>query len=329
MKSRRHVPLVLLALLLLPAGAAADSYSASKFEMLQGLAQSSDTVLTATVQSVAVGVRGDRYRDTTDTRVVCLVTAVHLGSKELRGKPVTVVFGAADEPIREPSPDPVLLLLKREGDAYRLSFYHRYGVFRLKDGIVQVAFEPKKKGLDWSYYTLGEVVSRIKGYSKSRVEVTLEVAGDVSLSDGHLPVTFRFRNTGRRSVLLLPPSYCFNSVWAERLAPAGSGAEKFTWEGVDHWDFLKEPEPLSKLEAGAERVYSYRIPFERLNVSAAGEYRVSLDYYPHRLSKWGQKALPDDKQTRAAWLGVAKRSTVVSIKGAAVLEPGVAYRGIF
>lgn len=315
MKSRRHVTLAALSLLLLAARAGATSYSAYKFEMLQGLTQSSDTVLTATVQSVAVGVRGDRYRDTTDTRVVCLVTAVHLGPKELKGRQITVLFGAADEPIQEPSPEPVLLLLKREGDSYRLSFFHTHGVFGLKDGNVQLAFEPKKKGLYWSFYTLGEIVSRIKGYAKSRVEVRLEVADNVSLSDGYLPVTFTFRNTGRRSVLLLPPSYCFNSVWAERLAPAG--AEKFMWEGVDHWDFLTGPEPPSKLAVGGERSYSYRIPFDRLNVNAAGEYRVNLFYYPHQKSKWWQNARLTDKQTRAAWLGVTRRSTVVYIKGAA------------
>ena len=327
MKSRRHIPPALLVLLLLSVRVAADSYSAYKFEMLQGLAQSSDTVVTATVQSVAVGVRGDRYRETTDTRVVCLVTAVHLGAKGLKGKPITVVFGAADEPIQEPSPDPLLLLLKKEGDSYRLSFFETHGVFGLKRGYVQAAFEPKKKGLDWSYYTLGEIVSRIKSYSKSRVEVRVEVADHVPLSDGLLPVTFRFRNTGRRSVLLLPPSYCFNSLWVERVAPAG--AEKFMWQSADHWDFLPEPEPLLRLEVGAERSYSYRVPFDRLGIDAAGEYRVNFNYYPYQLSRWAQKAQLTGKQMRDAWLGVTRQTTIISIKGAAVGERRRAPSGLF
>src|SRR5215210_668947 len=102
--SSRHVAPALLILLLLSARAAADSSRPYKFEMLQGLAQSSDTVVTATVRSVTVGVVGDRYRETTDTRAVCLVTAVHLGEKGLKGRPITVLFAAGDEPIREPSP---------------------------------------------------------------------------------------------------------------------------------------------------------------------------------------------------------------------------------
>jgi hypothetical protein len=312
MKLGRHIPTtVLLILLLLSARAGATTYSAYKFEMLQGLAQSSDTVLTATVQSVAAGVRGDRYRETTDTRVVCLVTAVHLGPKGLKGQPITVVFGAADEPIREPSPEPVMLLLKKEGDVYRLSFYHRHGVFRLKNGVVQVAFEPKKKGHYWSYYTVGEIVSRIKSYAKSKVEVKLEVAGGASLSDGYLPVTFHFRNTGRKSVLILPPSYCFNTLLAEKVFDAG---EQFAWEGVDHWGFVAGPEPLSKLNVGEVRSYTYRVPFDRLNIDAAGEYRLTLRYYAYQLSTWGQAASLSDKQKREAWLGVSKQSTVVIVK---------------
>jgi len=313
----KYVFLVTLSLSLLSVSAKADTYSAWEFKMLQGLAQSSDTVVTATIESVTVGVRGDIYKDTTDTKVDCKVANVYLGTKQLKGKTITVVFGAADEPIQSPSTKPVLLLLKKENDNYRLSFSQTYGVFRLEKGIVQIAFEPKKKkeGLYWTYYTVKEIVARIKSYSKSKIEMTAQIADDFSLSDGFLPITFNFKNTGERTVLLMPPSYCFDSFWIERIIDKRDASVSI-WEGVEHWYFLSELEPLLKLEVNSERSFKYRIPFEELKIDKAGNYQVNFKYRPYRLSKWGEKAQITKEQQPKVWFGTSETSKIISITNA-------------
>jgi hypothetical protein len=317
MMNRKTILLTILSLCFVTVSARADSYSAWKFEMLQGLAQSSDTVVTATIESVAVGVRGDIYRDTTDTKVKCVVENVYLGAKHLKGETITVVFGAADEPIQSPSTKPVLLLLRKENDNYRLSFFHTHGIFRLEKGIVQVAFEPKKKGLYWSYYTLKEIISRIKTYSTSKVEMATEVADNIALFSGYLPVKFSFLNTGKTAILLLPPSYCFNSLWIKKIVTDPREVQETSWWGVDHWEFVRASEPLLKLDPGSERSYSYQIPFADLHIDVAGRYQVNFFYHPYQLSTWATKAQITDKQMRQVWLGVPKKTSyIISIKSA-------------
>jgi len=293
----------------------ADTYSPFKFEVLQGLTQSADTVVTATIESVTVGQRGDIYTDTTDTQVRCLVREVYLGEKKLKRKSIMVVFGAGDQPMNTPSQGPMLLILKKENDRYRLCFFETYGALRLdSDNTVKIWFEGKKGPL----YSLKEIVARIKTYSKSRVEMTTQLANNLSLSDGYLPVRFTFRNTGETAVLLLPPSYCFNSLQSKRIIIGRRDLESLTWWSVDHWEFLRELEPLLKLEPGSERSYSYRIPFEVLHVDAVGDYQVTFDYHPYQLSTWSDKAKITDQQMRRVWLGVPRTTRqIVSIKKAA------------
>jgi hypothetical protein len=314
MQRPRYPTLAIVAVVFLSARASADSMSAYKFEVLQGLAQSSDTVISAQAMSVSVGERGDIYKETTDTRVQCRVTAVHLGPKELKGKTITVVFGAGDQPISEPSATPLLLLLKKDGENYRLSFYHRHGVFLVEDDVVQCAFEPKKKGLYWSYYKLGEIVSRIKRYSLSHVEMKTEIADSSSLGDGSVSVTFRFKNTGKREVLLLPPTFCFSSFWVKKIPADRSEAKKNSWWSVDHWEFIKEPEPLLTLAVGSERSFSYQIPFAQLRMTSPGQYRATFDYHPYQLSSWATKITEEAKQQ--LWLGVLRESRTISVRSA-------------
>jgi hypothetical protein len=311
MAMRLFLP-ALLGLMIIPVVAQADSYSPYKFEVLQGLTQSGDTVLTATIESVTVGQRGDVYRDTTDTQVKCSVREVYVGPKTLKQRTVNVVFGAGDEPLKDPSTSPVLLILKREGDNYRLCFFHRYGVFRIENGGIPVWFEGKPFG---SNYTVKEILAHIKSYAKAKVEMISEVPDNLLLDDGYLPIKFSFKNTGKVPVLLLPPSYCFNSFAVKRVVTDRNEMEKTWWESVDHWGFLSQSEPLVELKVGAERSFSYRIPFTVLKIAAAGNYRASFDYHPYQLSQWATKANLTEKQMRRVWLGVPKQTfTIVSIK---------------
>lgn len=314
MLNRKYNLLTALSLCLISISAQADTYSPYKLEVLQGLTQSADTVVTATIESVAPGQRGDIWTETTDTQVTCLVRDVYLGEKKLKLKTITVVFGAADEPINSPSESPTLLVLKKEGDRYRLCFFHTHGAFRLNGNTVMIWFEGKK---GHNYYTLKEIVARVRNYSKSKVEMTTEVANNVSLSDGYLPVKFSFRNTGKSPVLLLPPSYCFSSLMTKRIVIDRRDAERIQWWSVDHWEFLRELEPLLKLEPGSERSYNYRIPFEVLHIDMADKYRVTFDYHPYQLSAWAKKAQITDKQMRQVWLGVPRKTRqIISIKSA-------------
>lgn len=305
--------LTALSLCFISVSAQGDTYSPFKFEVLQGLTQSADTVVTATIESVGAGQRGDIYAESTDTQVTCLVKDVYLGEKKLKLKTITVVFGAGDEPISRPSESPMLLILKKEGDRYRLCFFHTYGAFRLSGNTVMIWFEGKKGPL----YNLKEIVGRIRNYSKSKVEMTTEVANNVALSDGYLPVKFSFRNTGKAPVLLLPPSYCFDALWTKRIVTDRRDLEKITWWGVDHWEFLRELEPLLKLEPGSERTYSYRVPFDVLHIDTADKYFLNFFYHPYQLSTWAKKAQITDKQMRQVWLGVPREARrIISIKSA-------------
>jgi len=296
--------------------ARAETYSPFKNEVLQGLTQSGDTVVTAMIESVVVGQRGDIYQETTDTKVTCLVREVYLGDKKLKLKTITVVFGAGDEPISQSSENPMLLILKKENDRYRLCFFHTYGAFRLNGHTVMIWFEGKQKG-QGILYSLKEITGRIRVYSKSKVEMMTAAANNFSLADGYLPVRFSFRNTGKATVLLLPPSYCFNSLMVKRIAVDRRDAEGIQWWDVDHWGFLPELEPLLKLEPGSERGYEYRIPFEVLHIDTAGEYRLTFSYHPYQLSTWAKKAQISDKQMTQVWLGVPRQTTqTILIKSA-------------
>src|SRR5439155_7764690 len=142
-----------------------------------------------------------------------------------------------------------------------------------------VFFEPKKKGRVGDYYTLKEIVARIKKYSQSKIELIAEVPANIPLSGGYLPVTFKFKNIGKKPVLLLPPSYCFSSLWIKKTIINNPHSEENWGYGIDHWEFLHELEPLLKLDVGAERTYNYRIPFAVLHLTTADTYRVHFDYH--------------------------------------------------
>lgn len=285
------------------------------FTVIQGLTHSSDTVVTATIESVVVGQRGDSRKETTDTRVKCKVNDVYLGNKEIKGKYITVLFGAADSPIREKSKIAVLLFLQTEGKNYRLPFFDRYGVFGLKKGIVQAVFESDKK-FEGEFHSLPDIISRVKKYAELKVEFQAETKENILLSDSYLPVKFTFKNIGEKPVLILPPSYCFNSLQVtKRFAIIDGSSDDNWWHSVLHWDFLTELEPLSELKVGEERIYDYQIPYKQLNINKIGEYKVDFDYHPYQLSSWSDKANITKEQMQNVWLGVPKQTAqIVSVK---------------
>jgi hypothetical protein len=299
-----HLTLLILAVLApCPAGTSVQPY---KWEVLQGLAQSSDLVVTGKVLAVVPGLRGmtkedDTWTPTTDTRVTCEVTAVHFGGPVPKDRKITVVFGAADSPIETPSEDPLLLLLKREGTVYRLPFYGAYGVFPLKEGKIPRWFEGRK---DRDYPSLEAILAKIEQHRRYQVLVSVSVDKNISRAAGKLGVKYEFTNRGKTLVWIMPPSWCFNTVACYRLIDGKRRPIAHPTHSVLRWSFLGQSEPLHHLRPGETKVFRYDIPFAVLGIDPRGSYSVAAGYRPPVQRPEWIDPKGEDVSPSSVWRGV-------------------------
>ena len=286
------------------------SISAYKWEVIQGLAQSSDAVISGRILDVQRGTRGGvqsggSYSSSTDTRVKCAVERVHIGAPEMKGQTITILFTAGDSPIRKASDDQVLLFLKKERDSHRLPFWGRYGVFPLDGETVQCWLEGKPHG---EFFTLREVIAAVRQYRQNSVNISAKIENPATPGGGVLRVTYTFRNSGSSPVYVVPPSHCFNSVQCRKLSKGQWFPNESPWRSVKHWDFLPAPEPLLRLPEKTSKVFRYKIPFTTLGIDTNATYRITSWYRPYRHSKWSAQETEtiDHADT---WLGVPDKQS--------------------
>jgi hypothetical protein len=276
-----------------------------KWEVVQGLAQSSDLVITGTILDVQRGTRGgvqpDRsYSSSTDTRVKCAVKSVHIGNTNMAGRTVTILFTAADSPIRKGGNAPVLLFLKREQESYRLPFSGKYGVFQLDGENVRCWLEGKPRG---KFFTLKELLLRVTGYQERNVAILVDVQQPVMLVESNLNIVYTFRNSGALPVYIIPPSHCFNSIQCRKLSNGQWFPDENPWRSVMHWDFLSVREQLFQLPENSTRVLKYSIPFSTLGIDAEATYRITSCYRQYRHLQWHTSKTQTVAHAEV-WLGV-------------------------
>lgn len=284
----------------------ATTVSPFRWEEVQSLSQTADVVVTATAESTVSGKRGQVRPDgswtpTTDTRVKCSVSRVYIGPDSLSGKTIDVVFSGADSPIIATSGPPTLLFLTVEKEHYRLPFGGMYGAMpTTEDGRVRVWFEGKEHS---QYYTIADLITRAEQYRRVRVSVQPIARPSEPASGGILRVEYVFRNVGKETAWIMPPSYCFDAVISRRIRNGSWSPLRDPWVGVGHWDFLTQQEKPVKLAPGQHHQFSYAIPLKVLGMKEPGQYQLAMRYTPYTQSKW-RKTGGVDAVNDKTWLGV-------------------------
>ncbi len=261
---------------------------------MQGLVQNSDTLFTGQVTAIRPG---DRSQPNSDSSATVQVSEVFVGDAGLAGRPITVTHSPGDQPLSV-GPEPRLFFVAKRGKSYRLSFFHTYGSLPLADGKLAIWLVGKPHG---EFYTLAEVLPRLRRFAEPRVTWSATVPSQVKLAAGGLRIGFIAKNHGPGPVRLLLPPHYFDAVWAQRLGQDGqrAGAD---WAGVSHWEHEKSVGAPQTLAAGGELRRDYVIPLKVLGMTAKGTYRVGVRLESHRRSERGERTVRGQDPSRF-WLG--------------------------
>ena len=309
-RSRGRISAALLALVLAWQAAGAETIAPYPLEEIQGLAQSSNLCATAVFESATTGRRMSKGADGVlvqpiDDVVRIRINRVHFGDKRLEGTSIEFLQNPAD-PFGQPEGCPrFLVLLRRNGPAYRLAFWAGYGLFVIDDSNrVRAWIEPKEYGAKG--YTVSEIVRLARKYRKDVVDLQV-AARPPSAAGKAVRLEWTFTNVGSRAVHVAPPSWSIGAVRATRLSNGG-GRPAQTSADIGHWRFLGAKEEPALVAKGDSKTFVYDVPREALGMTQPGAYRIDVDYALFNSMWFYEECRKPGDHAKGLWLGLHEQT---------------------
>jgi hypothetical protein len=280
-----------------PAGLAEEPL---EWRVLQGLSQSADMIVQATVERVTeLNREGDAAVARPATvRIVARASAVYLGDPALEDQPLLITV-EGDSPIRYRSTQPRLLFLRETEDGLRLVRWDIYGVFAIKDGFVQAWWEGRGRE---DRLAVRDVLLKVREYRAARVDLLVVITRAAGRQDDTVEIAFTYRNRGDVPAEILPPSWYQHAIRATRVVGTGGIDGRTPNVSLGNWDFLDGEEASLTLSPRESATFTYPVPLNAIGASERGVYKLRVWLRGARLTPAAETAL-GERAVADMWLG--------------------------
>jgi hypothetical protein len=290
-----------------PAGLAEEPL---EWRVLQGLSQSADMIVQATVERVTeLDGEGDAAGGPATTRIVARASAVYLGDPALEDQPLVITV-TGDSPIRYRSTQPRLLFLSETENGLTLARWEMYGVFAIDGGFVQAWWEGR--GRD-DRLSVRDVLLKVREYRAARVDLLVTITRAAGRQDDTLEIAFTYRNRGDVPTEILPPSWYQHAIRATRLVGTRGDDGRTPNVSLGNWDFLDGEEAPLTLSPRESATFTYPVPLSAIGATERGVYKLRVWLRGAQLTPAGETAL-GEREAADVWLGnfgpLTKRTVV-------------------